>query len=121
MGLLDDIARAGEFSSEICIDRGSDTVYERGYQDCEQVLKKNQAIRNDDVEPWFEDRSWVLAASIPLGIVHKWMVEDGINALDPADNAKVMAKLDDPEWDKLKTWGGKLSKRAVRTYVKAST
>ncbi len=120
MGLLEDMTPVGEMGSEIVHDRGADVVAERMWQDCEPVLKHNEAIRNYHDEPFFEDRSFVLAARIPMVIVNKWLIEEGINVLDPADREKVMAKLDDPDWAKLKTWDGKLSKRPGRAYFTTS-
>ena len=81
----------------------------RASQDVEAVLDTNKAIHNHgqlhNVE---KDR--YLAASIPPIIVVKWLNEDGLNVYDPAHNARLRRKLDDPDWQHLRIWKGKLGR-----------
>ena len=41
-------------------------------------------------------------ASIPASVQVKWLVEKGVDVLDPGHRQKVASLLDDPEWKYLK-------------------
>lgn len=71
-------------------------VYE---QDVEPVIEANKRAANDAAGPMGE---MVHVASIPVSIQLKWLIEKGVDILNP-DHKKAVAKLlDDPEWRYLK-------------------
>jgi hypothetical protein len=46
---------------------------------------------------------WWHYAHIPMSIIHKWLVEEGINVFEKNDARKVFQKLNSPEYRYLKT------------------
>jgi len=48
------------------------------------------------------------AASIPNLLIHKWLVEEGWNAMDPACAKKLKQKLNSTEYLYLRTAPGRL-------------
>lgn len=75
--------------------------------DCEPILDRNKAMatHNDGYSPSRELRR---AASIPLILVHKWLLEEGWNAFDPACADKLKAKLNSADYQYLRTAPGRL-------------
>ena len=78
-------------------------------QDCAAYLEANKALANA------EDRGFVSgarelrrAASIPNAVVLKWLVEEGIDVMNPDHWPAVRRKLNDPEWRHLRTAPGRL-------------
>jgi hypothetical protein len=74
------------------------------YDDVSQILDSNKVLQND--EQYTKDgikNDWWHYAHIPLSIVHKWLVEEGINAFSKDDARKVFQKLNSPEYRYLKT------------------
>lgn len=68
-------------------------------QDVEPILEANRRAANDAQGRMGE---MVHVASIPVSIQLKWMIEKGVDILNP-DHKKAVAKLlDDPEWRYLK-------------------
>lgn len=51
---------------------------------------------------------WWHIARIPNAIIHKWMVEEGINVMDNKHWPRVKKKLNDPEWRYLRTGLGRV-------------
>lgn len=84
---------------------GTYSVVER--QDVTPILETNKAMatHNDGYTPSREMRR---AASIPNLLIHKWLVEEGWNALDPACAKKLKQKLNSSEYLYLRTAPGKL-------------
>ena len=71
------------------------------------VIEHNKAMRthNDGYSPSREMRR---VASIPYIIGLKWHAEEGWWFLDPNCAHKVAAKLNDPEWQHLRTADGRV-------------
>lgn len=68
-------------------------------QDVEPLLEANRRAANDTTGRMGD---LVHVASIPVSVQLKWMVEKGVDVLNP-DHKKAVAKLlDDPEWRYLK-------------------
>jgi len=68
------------------------------------ALDHNKALQND--EQYTKDgikAGWWHYAHIPISLIHKWQVEEGINVLDKNDERKVFQKLNSPEYRYLKT------------------
>lgn len=87
---------------------GTITVTEK--QDCGSILELNKAMasHNDGYTPSREMRR---VASIPLNIIQKWKDEEGWDALNPLYADKLALKLDDPDWQYLRTAPGVIGKR----------
>jgi hypothetical protein len=122
MGLLWDVANIeGGTTTGVEYDQGSDQIVIANAQDCEPTIKLNKQLMNDGTDGYGPTREWRRVASIPNVILEKWLVEEGIRYWDPADTHKLAAKLDDPDYAFLRTAPGKVSRKPVRTYCKAST
>lgn len=104
------------------------------HYDYDQIDRKHILIASQDVGPILEDnrrlynegdgyspsREWRRAARIPNTVIEHWM-RMGINAFREEDQPKIMAMLDSPEYLKFRTAPGRLSRRPVRCYFRAST
>jgi len=84
---------------------GSYTIVSR--QDVEPILDRNKALatHNDGYTPSRELRR---VASIPLILIHKWLREEGWNALDPVNGDRLAKKLNSSEYLYLRTAPGRL-------------
>lgn len=77
----------------------------RSGQICDPVLELNHALRTSGRK---QRPDWWHVAQIPLEIVTKWLIEDGVNVLDGEHQDYLARKLNDPEWAYLRTGGGRL-------------
>jgi hypothetical protein len=84
---------------------GSGTVVSSA--DVAPVIERNKAMANHN-DGWSPTRELRRVASIPFALVHKWLVEEGWNALDPANAEKLRARLNDPDWRHLRTAPGRV-------------
>lgn len=84
---------------------GNITIIEK--QDVTDILDRNKAMatHNDGYTPSRDVRR---VASLPMILVHKWLVEEGWNALDPKCGDKLKAKLNSSEYLYLRTAPGRL-------------
>jgi len=122
MGLLWDVANIeGGTTTGIDYDPVDDQLTVLNRQDCEPTLELNKKLYNDGTNGYGPTREWRRVATIPNVILEKWLTEEGIRYWDSEDTAKLAAKLDDPEWRFLRTAPGKVSRKPVRNYYKAST
>lgn len=76
-------------------------------QDVESILESNQQFQNLS-DGYTKDRAMQFVGSIPLVIINKWLVEDGINVWDKNHWPAVQRKLNDPEWRYLRTGLGRI-------------
>lgn len=83
------------------------TLITHEYDDVDDILDNNK-LNYNHVNGWNADRSFHKVASIPLAVVHKWLVEEGWDALDKRYSDKLKQKLNDPEWRYLRTSPGVL-------------
>ena len=88
---------------------GDKTIIETS-QDVEPILEQNRRAQslNDGYSP---SRELKRVASIPLVVVQKWMQDDGVNFLALGKQEKrayLRRKLNDPEWQYLRTSPGKM-------------
>lgn len=76
-------------------------------QDVWAILEYNQAqfTHNDG---WNNDRTMKRCASIPVGLRYKWLVEEGWDAWNPDHDDMLKRKLNDPDFRKLRTAGGRV-------------
>lgn len=75
-------------------------------QDVSHIIEANKMMANDD--DYTKDgikQDWWHYARIPNNLIHKWLVEDGINVFDKNHKKKVFAKLNDPQYRYLKVTG----------------
>jgi len=89
-------------------DHQTDVTSIQRVQNVEPILEANKRLQNTDHEKQGIKHNWWHAAMIPIMVIEKWLVEDGINAYDPNDIKAVKKKLNDPEWRYLRTGRGKL-------------
>jgi hypothetical protein len=68
-------------------------------QDVEPLLDANKAAANQATGAMGEI---VHVASIPASVQLKWLIEKGVDVLDPSHRQEVAKLLDDPEWRYLK-------------------
>jgi hypothetical protein len=120
MGLLWDMSNL-EGGIATGVEKGVGEINIRNVQDCQPTIELNKKLYNDGTDGYGETREWRRVASIPNIILEKWMKEDGIRWWDSEDTHKLAAKLDDPEWKFLRTAPGRVSRKPIRTFNKAST
>ena len=68
-------------------------------QDVEPILDRNKAAANEASGPMGD---MVHVASIPASVQMQWLVEKGVDLLNPDHKQAVAKLLDDPEWRYLK-------------------
>lgn len=83
------------------------SIHVESWQDTDAILDLNKAMytHNDGYSP---DRTMRRVASVPQILIQKWMVEEGWDALDPANADKLKAKLNSSEYLYLRTAEGRL-------------
>jgi|TARA_R100000093_G_C1934755_1_gene69951 hypothetical protein len=76
--------------------------------DVEPVLERNKLEYNDEEQKRAGIKAgFVKIASIPMAVIHKWKVEDGIDVFNKNHAEAVRRKLNDPEWRYLRTASGR--------------
>jgi hypothetical protein len=88
-------------------ENGKRAYYATGMTD--DVLDTNKAIHNHGAHH-NQEKDRYLAASIPPIIVVKWLNEEGLNVYNPEHSDRLRKKLDDPAWQHLRIWKGRLGK-----------
>lgn len=90
-------------------DHATRKTYITTEQNVEPLLNLNKANYNDDNRKGVK-RDWWHVARIPNTIIHKWLVEDGIDfySKDPAHVRKVKQKLNSNEYRYLRCSEGKV-------------
>lgn len=77
-------------------------------QDMTPIIEANKMMANDtDYTKAGMKADWWHYARIPNNLIHKWLVEEGIDVFDKNHKKKVFQKLNDPEYRFLKTTGKK--------------
>jgi hypothetical protein len=72
--------------------------------DSEPVLEVNKALQNDaDYSKKGIKDGWWHYGSIPAAVSMKWLIEDGIDILDPDHTPRVLKKMNEPGYRYLKT------------------
>ena len=90
-------------------DHNSKKTYITTEQNIEPLLNLNKAAYNDDNRRGVK-QDWWHVARVPNSIIHKWMVEDGIDfySKEPSHVKKVKQKLNSNEYRYLRTSEGKV-------------
>ena len=91
--------------SELHYDAAEDKTIIKKVQDVEPILKANKEAFNNAETRW-GDMAHV--ARIPMIVIEQWNNEDGINYLAPENRKKLMARLNNPENQFLRTRPGQL-------------
>jgi hypothetical protein len=84
---------------------GTYTILSR--QDVEPILDRNKALTTHN-DGYNEARDLRRVASIPLILIHKWLKEEGWNALDPKHGDRLKKKLNSSEYLYLRTAPGRV-------------
>lgn len=73
-------------------------------QDVAPILDRNKAMANEN-SGWStdKDKAFRRVGSIPLILIQKWLDEEGWDAFDPANADKLKAKLNDSDFQLLRT------------------
>lgn len=73
-------------------------------QDVSHIIEANKMMQNETeyTKQGIKD-GWWHYARVPNNIVHKWLVEEGVNFFDKNDRKKVFQLLNSPEYRFLKT------------------
>lgn len=86
---------------------GKDTRLIHEYDDVSGVLDNNK-LNYNHVNGWNADRSMHKVATIPLSLVTKWKLEEGLDVFNKEHRERLKKKLNDPEWRWLRTSPGVL-------------
>lgn len=81
------------------------TVISYTYDDVDGILDNNKMNYNH-VNGWNADRSLHKVATIPLSIINKWLIEEGLDIYNGEHADRLKKKLNDPEWRFLRTSPG---------------
>ncbi len=85
-------------------DPNTGKTYITNTQDVESILELNQRRAADESFKQKGLKNEMLhVASIPLNLVHKWLVEDGIDVFNKDHTKALLRKLNDPDYKHLKT------------------
>lgn len=77
--------------------------------DVEANLDANTQLYNSGKNGWVSpDKELKWVADIPLILVHKWLVEEGIDVFNRNDWPAVKRRLNDGGWRKLRTSPGQI-------------
>jgi len=89
----------------------SDSWQHKYEQDTAPILEANKAAQNSGKNGKVSDEWWH-AATIPNIIIHKWLVEEGWNALDKHNKDRLFQKLDSSEYAYLRPSNFRIGKRS---------
>lgn len=107
MAIKEHLLRSSSGIDHILRHEADGSIHIESHQDAQPFLEFNKAqyVHNDGYNP---DRTMRRAASIPNILIHKWREEEGWNAMDPANEDKLKAKLNSSEYLYLRTAPGRL-------------
>lgn len=89
-------------------DHQTKTTYIETVQDTSPILERNRALaKEEDYKRLGIKHEWWHVASIPIGVQHAWLKE-GINIYQKDHWPAVRRKLQDPDWQYLRTSTGRL-------------
>ncbi len=78
-------------------------------QDCEPILENNKILQNLQDRGYTAGREWRRVAEIPLALLEKWRVEEGIDIFNENHWPAIVRKLNDTDYRFLRTAPGHLS------------
>jgi hypothetical protein len=77
-------------------------------QDCEPILEANKRDALSGTDGWAPDRQSRRVASIPVVLLECWSKKYGVSMADPAFNEIIRRKLNDKDWQFLRTSTGRV-------------
>jgi hypothetical protein len=77
--------------------------YVQADYDLTNILKANEVMRNDGTGGWSPTREMKRVASIPIGLLEKWKIEEGIDWQNKDHWGAIKRKLNSCDWQKLRT------------------
>ena len=106
---------SNESSSEyFAYDDETETSYiDHRYHDQASVIADNKAIQGKDSGK-ICDGELHLVARIPPVIMHKWLVEEGLDVFNKDHAPALWKKLDDPAWKYLRVNTGRIGRKATQ-------
>lgn len=99
---------------QIGLDMSDRKIVTRSWQPgMEEILEQNDSQRNEHTDGPFNRNGpdgWTKVASIPLWLLEKWRTEEGIDfyRFNDDDKARLMKKLNDRDYLRLRTAKGKI-------------
>lgn len=84
-------------------------------QDAEPILEMNKKLQNDPslTKEGFKNEFYLLA-SIPNGVQMKWLLEEGLDLYDKNAWPQVVKKLNDPQYQYLRTTTARYGAKVFR-------
>jgi hypothetical protein len=88
-------------------DEAADRMTIETVHDVTAVIERNKALAAETTG-YSPSRELKHVDSIPVAVLHKWRIEDGIDWADRNHWPAVLRKLMDPEWHFLRTSPGRI-------------
>jgi hypothetical protein len=107
MGTREFLLRSSSGIDHFLRQEADGSIHAEAHQDAQPFLEHNKAMYTHN-DGWNPARDMRRVASIPMILIHKWLEEEGWNALDPKYQDKLKAKLNDPDFLYLRTAPGVL-------------
>lgn len=85
----------------------TDVTYIHTEQDVEDIIERNKYLYKEDKGQGVKD-DWWYVGNIPNTVIHKWLIEDGIDVYNKDHWQAVRRKLNDPEYRYLRCSQGKV-------------
>src|ERR1700759_3570611 len=97
MAIKEHLSRASAGIDHFIRHDADGSIHVESHADVEGILDHNKAMatHNDGYNPTRDMRR---VASIPMILIHKWLNEEGWNALDPNHEDKLRQKLNSSEF-----------------------
>lgn len=76
-------------------------------QDNDPFLERNKAMANNGDDGFSKSREIRREGSIPMGLIEHWKVTEGVNVLKPEGHDFLKRKLNDIDYQHLRTSTGK--------------
>ena len=83
------------------------TTYIHTEQDVQPILERNKLLRNEDNGRGVKQQWWHVG-TIPVGLIHKWLKEEGVDVYNPDHWSRVKQKLNSPDYRYLRTSEGRV-------------
>lgn len=90
-------------------DDSQDAIHLETRQDVEAILDRNARLRSTGDNDRATSGGMKFVASIPIAVLSLWENLYGVADILSADNADLFKRLlNDPDWRKLRIWGGQV-------------
>lgn len=109
MGIREHLFRSSAGIDHFLRQDSDGSIHTEMHQDVQHVLDGNKAMATHN-DGYTADRSMRRVARIPMILLYKWKSEEGWDPFDPANEAKLAAKLDSSEYQYLRTAPGRVGK-----------